>query len=167
MFTSSSCISTGIPSCPVTFLCQKNANMLIRPHRACRECWGCQSEHEQSPHAECFPRCHFLIPSSVFECRSLEELKHTEIVLGSVHHSLMTLTSSHLTYRVQIDWDAVLKNTPVWTRNACRLRTYTAQSHQPEHSQITCLIFFFTDFTNTIWQVNLMLLTFKTTYFSK
>lgn len=93
----------AFPSCHVTCLCQKNANMLIRPYRACRECWGCQSEHEQSPHAECFPRCHFLIPSNVFECRSLVELKHTEILLGSVQHSLMTLTSSHLTCSIQID----------------------------------------------------------------
>lgn len=108
MFTSSSCSSTGIPACPVTNPCQKNANMLVGLHRTCRECWGCQPEHEQGPHMECFPRCHFLIPSDVFESRSLVKLKYTEIVLGSVLHSMKPLTSIHLTYsgetRIQLQF---------------------------------------------------------------
>lgn len=58
------------------------SRMLIRSYgfiMTRRECRGHQPEHEQGPLVECFPRCHFLIPSYVSECRSLGELRYTEI----------------------------------------------------------------------------------------
>lgn len=73
MFTSSGCNSRGIHSFLVTFPCQQNANMLVQLHLTCRECWGHQPKYVQGPLMECFSKCHFLIPSTVFQGRSLVE----------------------------------------------------------------------------------------------